>query len=193
MYSSLNPSIVHVRPASVVFQSPSPCEVLPRMSVSPPPDVHDVGVGRVDGDGADGAAEVAVGRRRPVHAAVGGLPDAAAGGAHPVLERALDAAGGRHGAAAARGPDLAPAERGEGGVSKRTGWPATKRAAGSGAGAASRGRAGRLGRERAGEDEGAEQGAADGKADHAGDLQMVSADRATVRPASDTRKGAAKR
>src|SRR5919108_2772916 len=37
MCSSLNPRNVHVRPPSVVFHNPSPCAVLPRMHVSPPP------------------------------------------------------------------------------------------------------------------------------------------------------------
>src|SRR6187401_2618429 len=37
MCSSRKPRKVHVRPPSVVFHSPSPCAVLPRMHVSPPP------------------------------------------------------------------------------------------------------------------------------------------------------------
>ena len=52
-------------------------------------DVDDVGVRRVDRDRADGAAEILVGHRRPGDAAVGGLEDAAAGRAHPVLDRPL--------------------------------------------------------------------------------------------------------
>src|SRR5688572_5919842 len=37
MCSSRKPIMVQVRPPSVVFQRPSPCAVLPRMQVSPPP------------------------------------------------------------------------------------------------------------------------------------------------------------
>jgi hypothetical protein len=55
---------------------------------------HDVGVFRIDGDGADGTAEVLVGHRLPVDPTIGGLEHAAAGGAHPVLERSLDGTGG---------------------------------------------------------------------------------------------------
>src|SRR5688500_5073629 len=34
---SLSPTDVHVRPPSRVTHTPSPCDVLPRMHVSPPP------------------------------------------------------------------------------------------------------------------------------------------------------------
>src|SRR5438105_2283382 len=34
---SLSPMYVHVFPPSVVFQTPSPCETLPRIAYSPPP------------------------------------------------------------------------------------------------------------------------------------------------------------
>src|ERR1043166_5944271 len=34
---SLSPSDVHVRPPSVVFHMPSPCDTLPRIGLSPPP------------------------------------------------------------------------------------------------------------------------------------------------------------
>src|SRR6185369_3226201 len=56
-------------------------------------DVDDVRIGRVDGDRADRAAEVFVGDRLPGVAAVGGLHDAAAGGARVVLERTRDGSG----------------------------------------------------------------------------------------------------
>ena len=51
-------------------------------------DVDDVGVRLADRQRADRrGADLAVGHRRPVGAAVGGLPRAAAGGAEPVFER----------------------------------------------------------------------------------------------------------
>jgi hypothetical protein len=34
---SLSPMYCHVLPASVVFHTPSPCDTLPRIGVSPPP------------------------------------------------------------------------------------------------------------------------------------------------------------
>ena len=57
------------------------------------PDVDDVGVGRSHANGANGAAEIAVRHGAPCLSAVGGLEDASAGGAHPVLVGAGDAAG----------------------------------------------------------------------------------------------------
>src|SRR3954465_6974149 len=48
---SPSPMKVHVFPPSVVFQTPSPCDVLPRMGNSPPPTYTT--------SGADGATSIA--------------------------------------------------------------------------------------------------------------------------------------
>ena len=77
---------------------------------SPPPTYTMSGFDARHGDGADGAAEVLVGHRRPGLAAVERLEDAAAGGAHVVLVRPRRRAGDGHGAAAAVRAELAPAE-----------------------------------------------------------------------------------
>ena len=79
--------------------------------------VDDVGVGVRDGDGADGAElDLFIGDGEPVHAAVGGLPDASAGGTHVEGHGlGLDAGDGADASAAERA-DLAEGEPGEGAV-----------------------------------------------------------------------------
>ena len=81
-------------------------------------DEDEVGVGFGDRHRADrGRADLEVGDREPVVAAVGGLPQAAARGAEVGFLRAADDAGGGDGAAAAVGPEVAPGVAGEeGGV-----------------------------------------------------------------------------
>ena len=75
-------------------------------------DVDDVGIRGGDGDRADRrVVDQAVGHRLPGRAAVGRLPQAAAGRAHVVLVRPRRAAGDGNGAAAARGAETAPAQR----------------------------------------------------------------------------------
>ena len=75
-------------------------------------DVDHARVRRRDRDGADRAGlHVAVGDRAPGDAAIVGLPDAAAGGAHVVDVRLTGNAGHRGDAAAAVRTDAAPAER----------------------------------------------------------------------------------
>ena len=77
-------------------------------------DVDDVGIGGRDGDGADrGGLQRLVGDRRPGRAAVGRLPEAAAGGAEVVFERPGVAAGRAGRSSAARGADAAPAQAAE--------------------------------------------------------------------------------
>ena len=78
------------------------------------PDVDDVRVRLGDGDRADrGGLEEAIGDGTPRQAAVGRLPQPAAGGAEVVLERPAGAAGHRLRAAAARGSERSPAQAGE--------------------------------------------------------------------------------
>ena len=101
---------VHVLPASVVLNTPSPCDTLPRIAYSPVPTYTMSGFDCAHRDRADRAAEVLVARRRPGVAAVRGLEHAAAGGAHPVLVGPRRRAGDGDGAAAAKDPDLAPHE-----------------------------------------------------------------------------------
>ncbi len=73
-------------------------------------DVDDVGIRVAHRQRADRrGGDLAVGHRRPVGAAIGGLPRAAAGGAEPVFERPRVAAGGRDRSPAARRADAAPA------------------------------------------------------------------------------------
>ena len=81
-------------------------------------DEDEVGVGFGDRDGADrGRGDLEVGDGVPVLAAVGGLPEAAAGGAEVGLVRAPLDAGDRDRAAAAVRPEVAPRVAGEeGGV-----------------------------------------------------------------------------
>ena len=77
---------------------------------SPLPDINDVRIGRRDGDRADRSRRLVVEDRHPRAAAVGRLPHAAVHGAdveHVGLRR--DAVNGL-GAAAAKRPDVAPAE-----------------------------------------------------------------------------------
>ena len=77
-------------------------------------DVDDVGVRGGDGDGTDRrTGDLIVGDRLPGHAAVGGLPETAAGGAEVVLERAPGAARDGDRSAAALRPDAAPPQRAE--------------------------------------------------------------------------------
>ena len=73
-------------------------------------DVDDVGVGRRDGDGADGGDGLVVEDRLPVHAAVGRLPDAAGRGGGVVGERIAGHAAGAADAPAGRRADAAELE-----------------------------------------------------------------------------------
>src|SRR5262249_60007322 len=73
-------------------------------------DVDDVRVRLADGDGADGAAEEAVGDVLPGGAAVAGAPDAAAGGAEVEQQRLAGHAGDGRRAAAAERADQAVAQ-----------------------------------------------------------------------------------
>ena len=69
------------------------------------PDVHDVGIRLGDGDRTNRRGlEEAIGDRAPGHAAVGGLPEAAAGRAEVILERPARAARCRLRSSAAAGP-----------------------------------------------------------------------------------------
>ena len=97
--------------------------MLPRMHVSPMPMIDEVGVGLAHRDRAHRrAVDLAVGDRRPVVAAVGGLPEPAADGAEVGLARAaLHAAGGDR-AAAAVGADVAPAVSGHQGRIEERRW-----------------------------------------------------------------------
>ena len=84
--------------------------------------VDDVRVRLGDGDGADRAAEEAVGDVLPGAAAVGRLPDAAAGAAEVVGVAVAGQAGDGGHAAAAVGADLAPLHPLEqGGIDRRLG------------------------------------------------------------------------
>src|SRR6266487_3577860 len=106
---SARPRNVQVLPPSVVFQTPSPCDTLPRIGncgTGVVPILRDVSHG-------DGAAEILIGHRQPRVAPIGALEDAAARGAEPVLVRAGRRAGDGHAAAAAENADLAPGETGE--------------------------------------------------------------------------------
>ena len=87
--------------------------MLPRISALAGADVDDVWIGRGDGDGADRrAGDLTVGHRLPRRAAVGRLPQAAAGGAEVVLERTRGAAGdGDRAPAALRARGCASATR----------------------------------------------------------------------------------
>ena len=77
-------------------------------------DEDEVGVGFGDRDRADrGRGDLEVGDGVPVFAAVGGLPEAAAGGAEVGLLGAAFDTAGRDGAAAAIGAEVAPCVGGE--------------------------------------------------------------------------------
>ena len=85
-------------------------------------DVDDVRVRLGDGDGADRrVVDLAVRHRLPGDAAVGRLPQAAAGRAHVGLVRPRRAAGDRNRPAAARRTEAAPAQRAEGSRGYRLG------------------------------------------------------------------------
>ncbi len=75
-------------------------------------DINDVGVGRRDGECADGAGGLAVEERVPGAAGVGGFPDTAVVGADVENVGLRRYAGGGDGASAAERSDVAPAEAG---------------------------------------------------------------------------------
>ena len=76
--------------------------------------INDIGVGLAHRHPAKGRGiGLAVGHRLPAGAAIGRLPQAAAGCGKPVFVRTFDAADGRNGTATARRSDVAPFQAGE--------------------------------------------------------------------------------
>ena len=72
-------------------------------------DVNDIGIGRCDGQRADGAGGLVVENRIPGVSKIGGLPDAAVDGSHVENVGLVRDAGDGHGAASAERADAAPA------------------------------------------------------------------------------------